>query len=165
MPSGPQALFSGTAHVRFARTIFVAGHARLSRSTSSRGRPIASRSQKTRMARRNGAEFALRYAGLADCTNQLFGGVEANDADKPVYAEAWAGFPSNPSAKPSLDRLSPRFTDPRYVRHGSGLRDVPSSMPRRSRPTALRARSNNTTVGFLKSICASTKSPSSSIRA
>lgn len=109
----------------------------------------------------NTASFRLPYPGNPDWTNQLFRGTDnvSGTTDKsPVYAEIWAGFPSNPGMTPSLSGLSKRFYgvldqyDPDDMNSTEfRLRSIASPLTTDRITTAVQ---NLTTVEFLRQIAA-----------
>ncbi|HEY2474101.1 MAG TPA: hypothetical protein VGI19_04800 [Candidatus Cybelea sp.] len=111
----------------------------------------------------NVAQFTTGYNNLPDWTDQLFRGVEARNQNSPVYAEIWAGFPSNPGSEPSLEGLSRRFYgvldvyDPEDMRSTTfHLRSIASPLTTDRITSAIQ---NLTTVQFLQKVCAPYKIP------
>ncbi len=103
----------------------------------------------------NTASFVLPYNGNPDWTKLI---APDPTTPSPVYVELWAGFPTNPGSKPSLDGLTQRFygvidqyepNDMDYTEFT--CRSIAAPLTTDRVATSVQ---NMTTVDFLKATCA-----------
>ena len=106
----------------------------------------------------NTADFELAYAGNPDWTQELYRGADAGNADQPVYAKIYAGFPPNPGPVASTSGLSQRFYgildqyEPEDMKQTTfRLRSIAAPLTTDHITTNVQ---NLTTVDFIKQQCA-----------
>ncbi len=106
----------------------------------------------------NTADFELAYAGNPDWTQELYRGADAGNANQPVYAKIYAGFPPNPGPIASTAGLSQRFYgivdqyEPEDMKQTTfRLRSIAAPLTTDRITTNVQ---NLTTVDFIKQQCA-----------
>lgn len=106
----------------------------------------------------NVADFDLAYAGNPDWTQELYRGADVGNANQPVYAKIYAGFPPNPGPIASTAGLSQRFYgildqyEPEDMKQTTfRLRSIAAPLTTDRITTAVQ---NLTTVDFIKQQCA-----------
>jgi hypothetical protein len=106
----------------------------------------------------NTADFELAYAGNPDWTQELYRGADAGNANQPVYAKIYAGFPPNPGPVASTAGLSQRFYgvvdqyEPEDMKQTTfRLRSIAAPLTTDHITTNVQ---NLTTVDFIKQQCA-----------